>query len=478
MKKLFTLVLTVILVFSVVTVNAQLPAALSGIYTNYTGNYSFSVSFESSEDIVALLDEIEIGEEINNFIDIKALLKSLFTLDTDMKLQADISENFDKAELAITSSSRQSVEVSQNLNIDINAKDGIWIKLDLSSEEPVFEIVYSGPFVNKYMKMDLFEMITDEAEKEEFVNSLKSVYNKEYIVSTQDFAMSLLEKYADIKTSGANCTIKLDNEGLTSIIDEIMDYTAEKIADTTGEAVEYPSFKGMQFLGDDGITVKYSFAGGKISGEVMDADISINLSEIYTQLYGMEWMYNSEGIFDLKVKSKGEMSNISKTKVAFPQLTDENSFDFMDMMETEEDYYYEYEEDYVYEPAYPYYYAYGSAEYLPVIDGEIYVPIRETFVSAYDDTVDIGYNNGVITLTSDYFPGFSTLTLAVDSDVAYADGQAYYTDKILKIGNTTYASSEMFEDIFGWTLEWASYDMLGLVYDYGFWTESYYAENY
>ena len=487
MKKIGIFILTVILAFSMVTVNAKTPDALSKIYTNYSSTYTLSVSFENSDDIVALLEELQMPEEVNNFVDMKSLLKSLLTLDTKMNLQMNMNENFDKLEYALTADMQQTIDVNKNLNVGINTKSGMWMKLDLSTEQPVFEVVYSAPFLNKYMKIDIFELINDEAAKDEFKSYLKSVFNKEYFNSVQDFSIGLLEKYADIKTSGASCVVKIDNEALTSMLDEMMDYISGTMDDIYSETVvaqtgesdvvipseQVPSFKGMQLLGDKGITLKYSFTNGNISGEIMDADICIDISKIVTEVYGQEWVYNAKGIMDFAIKSEATISNMSKTKVEFPQLTEENSFSFADMMQAEQEYGYVYEEDYVYEPTYPHYYAYGETEYLPVIDGEIYVPIRDTFVSAYEDTVDIGYNNGVITLTSAYFPGFSTFTLAVNSDVAYADGQAYYTDKILKIGNTTYASAEMFEEIFGWSLYWASYDMLEYKYQYEFLTTEY-----
>ena len=111
---------------------------------------------------------------------------------------------------------------------------------------------------------------------------------------------------------------------------------------------------------------------------------------------------------------------------------------------------------------------------LPVIGDEIYVPLRQTVEYGYEDSVTIGYDNGVITLSSEYFPGFGTLALTVDSGTAYADGQAVNIAPVVKIDNVTYVSASTFEDIFGWTFEYASYDMLEYDYYYEFFTEKYY----
>ena len=313
--------------------------------------------------------------------------------------------------------------------MDVNAKYGVWMNLDLTSEEPVFEVIYTHPFLNKYAFVDVFELLTEE-EKEELLDILNSVLNKENIEKMHQYSVGLIEKHASIKLKGNSCTVKIDNDAYTSMMDDCVNYFYEQMhgygMDEEIVAVEEqtPSYKGMRLLGDDGITINYSMALGNITSMNIDADIDINLSEIY----GEEWEYESDGILKFNVQCDTVMSKISKTKVNFPVLTEENSFDYFETYY--EEYYYEEE----YEWSYPYYWVGGYTDYLPVINDEIYVPLRQTIYDAYEDTANIDYSNGVITLKSEFF---DEIKLTIDSDVAYIGGAARNIHKVVKINNVS-----------------------------------------
>lgn len=462
MKKLFTFVVAMILTCSMITVSAAVPGAISKIYDNYTCDYRITMSFESGEDIVALLEETGTLEEMERYVDTKALLESLMKQDVKMNLQIDMSEDLRKIEMGLTADSAYNINVNKNLIMDVNAKYGMWMKLDLTSEEPVFEVIYTHPFLNKYAFVDVFELLTEE-EKEELLDILNSVFNRENMVKMQEYSVGLIEKYASIKLKGNSCTVKIDNDAYTSMMDDCVNYFYEQMQgysmDEEIVAVDEqtPSYKGMQLLGEDGITINYSMALGNITSMSMNADIDINLSEIYDE----EWEYESDGILKFNVQCDAVMSEISKTKVDFPLLTDENSFDYFETHY--EEYYYEEE----YEWNYPHYWTGGYTDYLPVIDDEIYVPLRQTITDAYDDTANIDYNNGVITLTSEYL---DEIKLTIDSDVAYVGGTARKIHRVVKINNVTYVASSDIEDIFGWWFSSAEYDMLENMYYYNFYT--------
>lgn len=479
MKRLVSIILAMVFAFSFVTANAEVPKFLTETYTNYTGEYSLSLSFESSDDIIALLEEMEMPDEVNNFVDLKTLLKSLLSYDAKMLLQADMSDDFKKIDLGLTADTLYKVDINKNLNVAADMKMGMWMKIDLNAENPVFEVVYSHPMLNKYMKINVFEMAADEAEKAEILRVLNGIFNKEYITAIQETSVSLLEQYADIKMSGAACTVKIDNEGFTAMLDELVPviadmtskmmmaaepgYTDEVYMDETFGGI--PSFAGLKILGDGGMTCKYSLLSGKISKAEMSVDLDIDISDLFTCFTGEEWEYESKGNLAFEMGATIKVSNLGRTKVNFPVLTDENSFDIMEMMpethgpEGEE-----------HEKQYPNFYAGDSVDYLPVVDGEIYVPVRTTFISAYDDRVKIEYNNGIITLHSSYFPGFTQLKLVVGSEIAYADAKEYKTGKVLEKNGVSYVSYKLIEDVFGWTLSSAYYDMVNKTYDYYFYT--------
>lgn len=478
MKRTISIILMMVFAFSFVTANAEVPKFLTESYNNYTGEYSVSLSFESSDDIIALLEEMEMPEEVNNFVDMKALLKSLLSYDAQMLMQANMSDDFRKMELGLTAETLYKVDVNSNLNVSADMKMGMWMKMDLDAEKPVFEIIYSHPMFNKYMVIDVVAMATDENEKAEMFKALDGIFNKEYIKSIQETSVSLMEKYADIKMSGATCTVKIDNAGFTAMMDELVpvisDMTKEMMTaepgymdqDYTDEVFgEIPSFAGLKILGDEGLTCKYSLLSGKISKAEMKMDLDIDVSELVTYFSGEEWPYEAKGKLKFDMGATVKVSNIGRTKVVFPVLTQENSFDIMDMMPEP----YEPEGE-VYEKQYPNFYASGYVDYLPVIDGDVYVPMRATFESAYEDQVDIKYNNGIITLHSKYFPGFTQLKLVVGSGTVYADAKEYKTGKVVEKNGVSYVSYKLMEEVFGWELSSAYYDMVDKTYDYHFYT--------
>lgn len=480
MKKFLSLFIVMMLICSTVMANATLPDAITKVYNNYAADYSISFSFESCDEVVALLEEMEMPAEINNFVDLKALIKSVLTYDAKMNVQVDISEDFKKIEMALTADCAQPVDVNKNLSLDIKSKVGMWMRLDISATQPVFEIIYSAPAFNRYMHMDMIEMMDYEGSGDEFLEALNSLFDKEYMENVTEYSKELIKKYATIKVSGKSCVIKFDNEGFTAMIDDAIRYAYDLSAEEMevvmnpryGEVSvpyeELPVFSGMQILGDNGITFEYTTVFGNITSITADSDIELNIADIYSSTTGEEWIYESEGILKFSMHEYAEMKNIGKTKVVFPELTEENSFSVMTMIYGENDGHGEDYEEYVQE--YPYYYVGGYADNLPVIDGEIYVPLRSVMEGAYDDTVDISYNNGVVTMTSEYF---GKIVLTIGSDKAYIGGAVKDIDKVVKLENTTYVSKAFFEDVFGWVLTSATYRMLEKNYYYSFYTKIY-----
>lgn len=477
MKRAVAVVICTVMLLCSISVGAQADF-LNQMYTNYTGDYTVSISFEGADDIYALLGEMQIPEEAENFVDIKALLKTLLSLDTKMLLQLDMSDDMKKVKIALTADTAQDVDVNKNLNVALNSKTGMWMQMDLSDEEkPVMKIIYSYPYTNKYMVVDAFET-PDDADRAEFVKTMSMIFNKEFMTAVNTYSVQVLKKYADIKQSAGRCIIKLDNDALIGMVKEVIPYIFGQIrglfsvmgaegeeAEYIPEAIEQLPLDGIKLLGDKGITYTYVLKNGKISSVNTDADICIDISGIYSALTGLSWDYISGGKLEFDVKASAAISKINTTTVALPTLTKENSFSLSDMLLQEEA-----PADIEETPAFPNWWAGGSSANLPVIDGEIYVPLRTTLEAAYEDSVDISFDSGVIIASSEYFPGFKALKLTVGSGSIYADENAFATGTVLLENGTTYVSSKLFEELFGWQLSGASYDILTNEYWYEFYT--------
>ncbi len=500
MKRIASIILTLVLAFSMVTASAEVPKFMTQAYNNYTADYGFTVTFESSDEIVELLKEMEMPEEVNNFIDIKALLESILSQGMQMKLQMNISDNYRRAEYALTAESQQEINVNPNLSIGIDSKLGMWMKMDLDAAEPVMEIIYSSPVLNKYMVIDVFEMLPDDTQKQAVINMLNSIFCSDYIDSISKYSLELIEKYAEIKVGGGDYIVKLDNDGLIAMMGELFPVVFTKLGDimtdfpfaaqeaasigiiggadgptailiepeeeNDSDFVVVPDMSGLQILGEEGITYRYSLFSGRVSAIDVAADISFDISKIVTDVIGEEWQPEAKGMLDFAVNAKIKLKNIGKTEVDFPKLTKENSFNVMDM-------YPEYEENYTeeYVPSYPHYSVWIESDKMPVIDGEIYVPLRATLEGAYNDQFSIDYDKGTITMHSEYFPGFKKLTVYENSTMAFTDGIDIEVSKVIVKNGISYVGKSLFEKIFGWELGYASYDLINDYYEASFYTD-------
>lgn len=478
MKRTVATIICVVMLLCSISVGAQTDF-LTDMYTNYTGDYTVSISFESADDVYALLGELQVPEQIENFIDIKAVLKTLLSLDSKMLLQIDMSSDMKKVKLALTADAEQNIDVNKNLNIALSSKMGMWMNMDLSdAQKPIMQIIYSYPYTNKYMVVDALETLPDEEDKADFVKTMSMIFNKEFMTAVNTYSAQVLEKYAEIKMSSGKCIIKLDNDALIGMIKEVIPYVFGQmrgIFATMGadgeeinyilESLEQIPFEKIKLLGDKGITYTYILKNGKISSVDTIADICIDISSIYESLTGMTWDYMASGTLGFEVKSKVTMSKINTTTVTLPKLTEENSFSLSDMLPKPQ-----IPENMEEMPAYPNWWAGGSTEKLPMIDGVVYVPLRTTLEAAYEDSVEISFENGAIMAKSEYFPSFKSLKLVVGSDSVYADANEFKTGTVLLENGVTYVSSKLFEELFSWQLSGASYDILTNEYWYEFYT--------
>lgn len=477
MKKFIALTIAVLMMFSSLGVFAKTDF-LTEVYNNYTADYSFKISFDSGDEVLSLLNEMSIPKEVENFVDLKKLLTSVLSLDAKMLLQLDASEDMKKIKMALTADANQNIDINKNLNIDVKSKTGMWITIDISDKNnPVMQVIYSYPFLNKYMVIDAFEMASEE-EKAQIVSTLGAVMNREFVAAANTYCMEVLKKYADIRVSSGKCIISMDNEALTKMLDEIIPYITRQMAGTmlnvaidTQEFLEVLdmfesiSFDGLKLLGDKGIKYTYILKNGKISQMNVDADICIDVSNIYTALTGEVWNFVSSGKIEFSVASEAKLSKINTTSVAMPVLTQENSFSVKDMMPE-----YEMLPEEEYEEEFPYWYVGDWTEALPVIDNEVFVPLRSVLEGAYADKVSISYDNGAITAVSDYFPGFTKMMLTVGGNKVYTETVEYTTKNVIMENGITYVSSKLFEELFGWELIEAQHSYMTGVNYYEFYT--------
>lgn len=441
---------------------------------NYTEETSFTITLDNSKELYTLLKALLIiPDEYEEVCGVEKFLETLFSIEGKLLVQADVSDDMKKAQVAMTSQSYDSIEYNRNLKIDISANLGIWLKYDITdSENPVFELIYSVPDMDKYVYLDLIDVLPEE-EREEFISYINesiAVGNSE---ETKTFIAEVFEKHADIKVSRTSATMKIDNKAFVGIIKDITDYmisvNESRITDVEGlrEEISSIEFDKLRILGEDGIVITYKLIGGNIVSSTTDVDVCINIAEMYNEFAEDKWEVPNAEKIDFTISTESDFSKIGSTKVDFPTLTEENSISLAEKIK-EDMAYDEYYEDYV---EYPHYYVSGySEDAIKVVGDEIYVPLRSVLEDAYDDSLNISFENGVITATSDYFFEFKTIQLENGSDKVYLDGVEKTTSEVFIIDGTTYVNYKLFIEYFGWEHFWADYDLIEKTYSYGFYT--------
>ena len=309
MKKIISLIIGLMIMFTSVCVSARNTDFLGDVHHNYTQDMEISVVFKSSDDVVALLEEIEFPQEINDYVDLKAILSTILSNKSYVNVQADISEDYEKAKIAITGSSEQAITFNKNLNIDIKSQMGMWIDLDFG-EEPKCILTYSYPISNKYMVMDIFKEM-DNDEINDTIEILEYIFTEAFIESVQKTSAELIKEHSKITFSGGKCIVKIDNDGFIKMLDGIITYVADAIKVTVGLPIDWevPSLEGIQILGSEGITYTYSFnSNNKVSEVKTVADISVDISKLYTCFTEEEWVYDAKGLLDFDVKRKSSFT--------------------------------------------------------------------------------------------------------------------------------------------------------------------------
>ena len=476
MKKLsvvFAMLLMLVLCISVGA--SELDVLKEPLNATYTT--SLKTELSNADEFIAALEELS-GEELDidgqGMVDAYMFLGSLFDILGESTMKVDISEDYNKIKLSTESAVDLNADVNKNLYVFAHATTSVWIDMDISDiTNPKCLVIISEPNNKKYQYIDLFETMDDET-KLQTILVLKAILNEQVIGGINDSIIAMYEDNAEITSDKDKVTVRFDNEGFVKLVDDVIDVVAEYAAMFDPEnAEEYEEMKAfslsdydLQFLGEKGVVFEYKKDGSE-SKAVCDFNIDFNsiLAALGEETLEME----NDLVLSFTITETQWMDDVGTTVVTFPELTEENSINLYD--EYFNDDYYDEDE---YEFEYPYYFGSATTDYLPIVDGEIYVPLRAILEDAYDaENVNIAFDNGFITVTSEYFTDMEKISFKVGDTKANVDGYDFEVGTILLENGVTYVPADFFEIIFGWELESAYYDYLDNDYYVSFYTDPY-----
>ena len=472
MKKIVAFLISMLVLTTSAFANASIPKELMSYPENFTAECKLSVSVDDNSDIRSLIEEFASKDNsITAFLgmDFFNFLSAMFEYNNDVTVKANISPDYTKIKLAMTTSEVFSSVVSSNLNYTINSKSGLWLDVDLTNEEtPKADLIFMSPTSEKYRHIGAGEFIPKES-----LPLIKTYLSPNVTQKIKDKYAQLLNENCTVEKSGTEYKISMTNDNLQALMKAISEYNPFYEEGALGEEFDEElveemtsDFENINILGKDGITASCTLKNGQISRTESKVDISLNISEI-AKAMGEEWPFEAQGIINIKLSEIDNYSKIGTTDVELPELTESNSISLNKIIEENK----EPEENYADLMEYPYGYVSVYDETVFVEDGNYYVPLRSILEDGYDDFVTIDYQDGVVTVTSEYFDKFNTLTVKIPDNKVYTDGTEQDCGNVMLVNDTTYVDSRLFTEVFGWYLSDISHSILEDSYIISFWTE-------
>ena len=472
MKKVLCLLLAMLMLFSTT-------ASASELYDFATmKNYEAEIDLiVKLDDPLEFLDKIPDIEEVYNYIDLDALIDSLLSSQINFQIKGNISEDFTKCQASIVLNSVNPVVFNKNAKITGEFVFGYWIDGDFSDmENPKLNAIVQSPFMNKYLTIDIIELIKNDEETYSNLKScLRKVYNKEYIEETAKTIIGIVEKNATITKRNNTLTVNFDKDSANQYVYDMFEWAFKNIASYEEElfSVEQQTLteetleeiKSLSFFGDEGIKAQLVFdRSGKITSSSVVTDFDVNLYTFFEFLfYDMGEISEDECQVSLKLTENATYKSVGRAKVDYPKLNSENSVTFEEIFGIPD---FDDSDDYEYTP----YYIYLNSPYVVYKDSSnIYAGVRGFLekidyyhYSEDENHFEYNYTDGILTIknTGCTFLSFKEVTLSVGESVVMADGVEIVLDKpVIEENDSIYISLDFYEKVFGYECTRASHNI-------------------
>ncbi len=408
-------------------------------YMSYEAQMEFYIELNKPLDI---LKEVELDAPLDIQYLVENLLKTKFSADAEVEMSQDMK----KAKAHMEYNIKAPVYISEDLKFGADTTFHMWMEYDLTDmANPMMKIIFKNPLDGKYLLIDYNKLAEEMGVSEALNLSEEIIFSAVY--ELQDIIIKAYKENSSLTANGNEYTITMTNNQLIDFFAAYIiaifesDYMAATGVDTSALGLENVNVEQIVaiakmlgiFTDENALVYKVKLDDkGYISEAEEKIAFDFNIFDIAAVLgVGAEEMApitreNSDISFDLCAKVKYDRVN-EETVVEMPVLTDENSYDFMELMgysedNIPEDNYYMTEDytEYTYPTAYEYYYDSASG----FMDrGIVYLDIESFAASCdYDDDMVSVTNsvddkgNVVVTFTSLNFP-----TVTIEGNI-YRDG--------------------------------------------------------
>ncbi len=445
MKKLFTLLLTLITVFSCFSVSAAETDVLDFLDFepgSYKAEGTINFKLNKPLQILDLLEQETAS--VGMPFDLKMLMSSL--LDTKMsyteKTIIDSDGKTIKSEIEYNSDFP--LVFSDNLSVDIKAKQLCWTLFDGND----IKVIQEAPN-DKYIYVNYSELFAQDMYDD--MIDISKIAN--YTTFTNDINRIMKDRYT-VTTSGNKVTLTLSEEEFKNAVIDILEYF-EMPREDIDEVVK--ALVSVQIFDKNAVECEYRLnRQGKIESAKAKINIKTNIYDIIAQTDGdTTGLERDKSFIDISITNdvKYKYTNV---KVDVPELTEENSYNPFVM--AQEDIYDENYEEYTYNDCY--YYAETKEEYLSAVSNNRF-PVDKVIKGLTINSKDISdaeivYTDGIIKI-EDSEDNFYLHIAVGTGHVWYENTDIYLDNPILEENGAVYVTPEFMEKLFGLELGYAAY---------------------
>lgn len=465
-------------------------------YRSLEGTMAMSAKLNKPLDV---LSYIPTGG-IENHVDIQRLVESALKSTSEYSCKAVTDLDKKQIRLEMSGKSNMPFEINKNLEVSVDARDGLWLDLDLSNPEtPTYQMIMQSPLFEKYMYLDMTEDIYSAkptaasavsiiggadgptsiyvAEEDEAASAsmaeyspadmLSAILDRDAYTALQEKNIELTAENASVSKKGNTVTVSFTDKGFkryfAGLLSESYSMMGLNVSDLFGitdnaeaEDILKKLYELPIFNEKEAYTAVYHLDS---RGYIKSAETTLNIN---TCLYDLIPLVTGEAVdelprersyLDLSLYTDIQYSKLNTSlSIKMPELTEENSFNPMHMSSEEiadESYF-----DYSQCECESYELYTGKMDFS---QGAAAIPIRDVFEGAA-----VAYDSGKITVVKDggeetYFGGswydglFSdSASVTVGSRTAYIDGtEVTLSDAPYIVDGTAFLTIRSFEGLSG-----------------------------
>jgi len=153
---------------------------LSTSYNSYEADISCTFTVNEPMKVFGVLSQFT---GIDDYVNLQMLAEDFCNSKSTGLIKINSSNDFEKGKMSYEVFEVVPFKINRNLKITAEMQMGMWLEWDISDEmNPTFNYILQQPFADKYISMDLVDMLAGEGiNVADYVSSVKGRFEKEYL---------------------------------------------------------------------------------------------------------------------------------------------------------------------------------------------------------------------------------------------------------------------------------------------------------